>query len=88
MAFTLTFLEHASEDAVGAAAAAALTVFTSGAFHLVGDVPWYAVLSAAAIGGVGSLLKSLVSMSVQNGTASINPRVVAASEFFTPKTGP
>ena len=84
MAFTLTFLEHAGEDAVGAAAAAAaLTVFTSGAFHLVGDVPWYAVLSAAALGGVGSLLKSLVSMSVQNGTASINPRVVAAS-----KTGP
>lgn len=79
----LTFIEHAAENAVGAAAAAALTVFTSGAFHLVADVPWYAVASAAAIGGVASLLKSLVSLGVPNGTASFNPNVVAKAKWPT-----
>lgn len=77
MALTLTFLQHAAENAAGAAAAGALTVLGSREFHLISDVPWYAVASAAAIAGLGSALKSVISLTVQNGTASLNPNVVA-----------
>jgi hypothetical protein len=77
----LVWLEHAGENAVGAAAIGAGTVLGSGQFHLISDVPWWAVVSAGAIAGLGSLLKALGSLHFgpgkQNGTASLNPHVVS-----------
>jgi hypothetical protein len=77
----LVWLENAAENATGAAAIGAATVLGSGAVHLLRDVPWYAVASAAALGALASALKSLSSLYVgpgkDNGTASLNPRVVA-----------
>lgn len=69
--FTVTFWADAIERAVGASADNMLTVLTAGAFSIIGDVPWYAVLSAGLLGAGFNLLRSLAAAGKGNvGTAS------------------
>jgi hypothetical protein len=81
------WLEHASENAAGAAAMAAGAVLGTQQYLHLHDVPWDVILTAALLGAFGSYLKSVSTLWVgpgeNNGTASLNPRVVAA-----PKSGP
>jgi hypothetical protein len=73
----VVWLEHALENALGAGATAALTVWGAQKTALISSVPWQLLASAAALGAFASLLKACASLSVSNGTASINPHVVA-----------
>lgn len=84
------WLQHAAENAAGAAFIAAGTVIglfetaklSLGQWDLhITDVPWYALLTFATLGALGSFLKSLGTLFAgpgeNNGTASLNPRVIA-----------
>ena len=75
----LVFFEHTVENAVGSAADAALAALGGGVVGVLGNVPWYGVLSVAGGAALVSVLRSLSSLKVQpdNGTASNLPRVVA-----------
>ncbi len=77
MSVGIVFVEDAAERAVAAAAAAALGALGTQGVGLIGSLPWYAVLSAAGIGALTSVLNSLVSLAVPNATASWNRNVVA-----------
>lgn len=85
--FTRTFWIDAIDRALSAGATTSLGVMTAGAFKLISDVPWYAVLSAGAIGALADLLRSLSSLKVGpgqgNGTASYLPEVVAQPKSET-----
>jgi hypothetical protein len=73
------WLEHAGENATGSAAIAAATVL---GYHDLGHVPGATVASVAALAALGSFLKSYGSLLLgpgrSNGTASLNPRVIAS----------
>lgn len=77
---TRVFWQHAGETTVGYSASTVGGVLLLHVGDLITNVPWYAVLSAAAIGGLIGLSKSLTSLIVQpdNGTASFLRSVVAA----------
>ena len=81
------WLEHAGENAIGAAATAAAVILGAQQYLHLQDIPWDLVATAALVAASGSFLKSVGSLWVgpgeNNGTASLNPRVVAA-----PKSGP
>lgn len=64
--FSADFWQRAFTQAVHGAAGGALGALGSGELRLLNSVPWYAVLSAAVIGGGISLLSSLVSSGVPN----------------------
>jgi hypothetical protein len=72
------WIEHALENAVGAAATAALTVWGATKAQDITNVPWQLLAGAAALGAFASLLKALATLHVgNNGTASLNPHVIA-----------
>ena len=75
-AATLTWLEHAGENAASGAAAAALGAIGSASMGTISHLPWQAVLSSAAVGALCSLLTSIAALKVPNGTASFLPNVV------------
>jgi hypothetical protein len=64
--FTADFWQRAFTQAVHASAASALTPLATQQLGELGSVPWYAVVSAAVIGGVVSVLFSLASIKVPN----------------------
>lgn len=76
-----TWVWHAGENATGAAAIGAGTVLGAAHAHYLSDVPWYMLLSAAGLGALASLLKSIASVCIgpgrDNGTASNVPSVIA-----------
>lgn len=68
--FNYAFWKDVLDRAIGASATSALSVLTMGAFSLIGDVPWYAVVSAAATGALYDVLRSLAASRVnEKGTA-------------------
>lgn len=67
--FSGSFWQRTLTQAIHGASGGALGALGSGELKLLSSVPWYAVLSAAAIGGMLSILASLVSVPVPN-TAS------------------
>ena len=77
------WFEHALENALGSAAAAAMAVWTGMRIQDIASVPWQALAGAAALGALASILKSFASLHVgpsgtrYNGTASLNPHVVS-----------
>jgi ABC-type branched-subunit amino acid transport system permease subunit len=71
------FFEHLGENAVGAAAYAAVGALGSAGAKTIGDVPWYGVLSTAVIAGLVAVLTGVASLRQGNGTASFVPGVVA-----------
>ena len=74
--FTLTFWADALERALSTGANNAVTAITMGSFSLLSDVPWYAVVSAFAIGAVIDLLRSLAAARRGNpGTAGFTPAI-------------
>lgn len=90
MALNKTFLQHAAENAIGAAAAGALSALAvtgeNGGAHALADIPWSALATGLIVGGLVSLLKSAASLKVDNGTASVLPQVVAAPQADPGKT--
>jgi len=83
MAITTTWLEHMGENALSAAAAAALGALGSAVSGTIYSVPWYGVLSAAGFAALYSLLSSCASLRIgpANGTASFLPNVVDRAKF-------
>jgi ABC-type branched-subunit amino acid transport system permease subunit len=81
----LVFLEHLGENAVGAAAYAAVGALGSAGAKTIGDVPWYGVLSTALIAGLVAVLTGLASLRQNNGTASFLSSVVAADTCDGPR---
>ena len=73
----VVWLEHAVENALGAAATATLAVWGGTHIQDITSVPWQLLAGAAALGAFASVLKSFASLGVSNGTASVNPHVVA-----------
>ena len=72
------WVEHVLENAIGAAATAALTVWGATKAQNITDVPWQLLAGAAALGAFASILKALATLRVgNNGTASLNPHVIA-----------
>lgn len=59
---TADFWQRTLTQAAHAAAGAALPLLVGGGFKLLTDVPWYAVLSAAALCAIVSVLASIVSV--------------------------
>ncbi len=76
-----TWLWHAGENATGAASVGAASVLAIVHPHYLHDVPWGLMASAAAVGVLGSALKSIASELIgpgrNNGTASNLPAVIA-----------
>lgn len=62
--FSADFWQRTFTQSVHTAAGAALTPLATEGLGLLHNVPWYAVASAAAIGGIISLLLSLASVKV------------------------
>jgi hypothetical protein len=62
--FTKDFWQRAFTQAVHAAAASALTPLATQQLGELNSVPWYAIVSAAVIGGVASVLFSLATVKV------------------------
>ena len=81
----IVWFEHAIENALGAAATAALTVWTAMRVENIAEVHWAVLAGAAGLGAFASLLKSFATLHVgpaatrTNGTASLNPHVVSDS---------
>ena len=74
-----TYIEHVTENAVRAAASAGVGALSSAGLHLIGDVPWYGVVSTAVLAAIMSILTSLAAgWTTGGGTASFVPSVVAA----------
>ncbi|CNH04049.1 Uncharacterised protein [Mycobacterium tuberculosis] len=73
--FTADFWQRTITQAVHGAAGGAIGAQGAGEFKLLNSVPWYAVLSAAAIGALLSLLTSVGSVKVPGTvTASLLPQ--------------
>ena len=79
----VVWFQHAVENALGSAATAALAVWGTTRVQNIAELPWQLIAGAAALGAFASLLKSFASLHVgpegtrYNGTASMNPRVIA-----------
>lgn len=84
------WLEHAGENALGAAALGAGAVIYGRHYLHLADVPWSAMLTVAVICALASLLKAVGTVFVgrgeNNGTASWNPRVIAATQTTSART--
>lgn len=76
---TAVFWESVAETVVGYAAAGAGSILTLHGVAVVKDIPWYAVLSGAGVGGLIGFCKAMGSLKIQpdNGTDSFNSQVVA-----------
>lgn len=85
--FTADFWQRTLTQAVHGSAGGTLGALGTGELKLLNSVPWYAVLSAAAIGGLLSLLASLSSVKVPNTIpASFIPAKMVAQQ--DPKPDP
>jgi ABC-type branched-subunit amino acid transport system permease subunit len=62
--FTADFWQRTFSQAVHTAAGAAVTPLATQELGMLHSVPWYAIASAAAIGGLMSVLLSLASIKV------------------------
>lgn len=79
---SLTWLSDAFERAISTGANNVVTMtLTMGGFSLLSDVPWYAVLSAFAIGAGLDFLRSLAAARQGNpGTAGFTPAIEASRQ--------
>lgn len=71
----IVWLEDTAESAVVAAAAVAWSLTTPGAQT---HSSWAAIALLSAKAALGAVLYAIVTLKRKNGTASFNPRVVAA----------
>lgn len=71
------WLANTAENVASSSASAMLGALGSSALHLIGDIPWYGVLSAGAFAGLTTFLTAVASLRVPNGTASFVPDVIA-----------
>lgn len=72
--------ENAGENGAGTAVA----VITLSGWYTLHDVHWGYVAGAVGLAALVSVLKSVASLSVKNGTASVLPEVVAKPKHGTP----
>ena len=78
--YSLSFWADALERAVSTAATSAVSVLALGGTDLI-SAPWYATLSAAGIGGLLDLLRSLGAARGGNpGTAGFTPAIEASGQ--------
>lgn len=76
----LTFWADAIERAVSTAATSAVSVLAIGGTDLI-SAPWYATASAAGIGGLLDLLRSIAAARGGNpGTAGFTPAIEASAQ--------
>lgn len=71
------WVEHTLEMCMVTAAATMWSVWQSAPQHDLGSIHWEHAFSQAGYAALGALLLSVVSLKIPNGTASLNPNVVA-----------
>lgn len=90
--FTVTWWETAAAQVIHAAAGGALSVLGAHGLGLIGDVPWYGVLSAAGLSGLVALLLALAGkVNPDSGPATLfvpTPKAVKLAEQRATKPAP
>jgi hypothetical protein len=71
------WLSHTGENAVSAAAIAAMSVLTAEQVNSLRDVGWTTLLSVAGYAALLAVLRAMGTLKVSGGTDSFLPRVVA-----------